>query len=159
MPRVAGQVRAWALWCGVVVLTTGTGSAGQSAQGTVGAESAFEVATVRHPDPAARYHKGGFYGEPGGRVFLGVNVKMLVELAFNLRDFQVTGGPEWANAGWAISDWYDINAVPPDSSSSRRITVSNAEPTGEQRAMLRMLLRERFGFRYHMETRQREVYF
>jgi uncharacterized protein (TIGR03435 family) len=123
------------------------------------AEPEFEAVTIKHPDPAARYHKAGFYGQPGGRVFLGVNVRMLVETAFNLHHFQVKGGPEWASAGWSISDWYDINAVPPDSSASRKITVGNAEPTAEQRAMLQTLLRERFGFRYHMETREGEVYF
>jgi len=123
------------------------------------AEPQFEAVTIKHPDPAAQYHKAGFYGTPGGRVFLGVNVRMLVEYAFDLRDFQVAGGPEWVNAGWSISEWYDINAVPPDSSASRKIPVANAEPTSEQRAMLRSVLRERFGFRYHMEMREGEVYF
>lgn len=122
-------------------------------------EPEFEAVTIKHPDPAAKYHLAGFYGKPGGRVFLGVNVRTLVEYAFDLRDFQVTGGPEWVNSAWSISEWYDIEAVPPDSSPSRKIPVSNAEPTSEQRAMLRSLLRARFGFRYHMEENQGEVYF
>jgi uncharacterized protein (TIGR03435 family) len=145
----------------IVAVINGWGLVSAQATGNasgIRAEPEFEAVTIKHPDPAARYHMSGFYGKPGGRVFLGVNVGMLVEYAFDPRDFQVTGGPEWVNTGWSLSDWYDIDAVPPDSSTSRKIPVANAEPTSEQRAMLRSVLREHFGFRYHMETRQGEVY-
>jgi uncharacterized protein (TIGR03435 family) len=146
----------------VVLMASGWAFAGAQAPAAASgtrSEPEFDAVTIKLPDPAGRSHMAGFYGKPGGRVFLGVNLRMLVEYAFDLRDFQVTGGPDWANAGWSISDWFDINAVPPDSSPSRRIPVANAEPTSEQRAMLRTLLRDRFGFRYHMESRQGDVYF
>ncbi len=114
---------------------------------------AFEAATIKPPDPGARYRKFGFYGEPGGRVFFGGFVKMLVELAFSLQDYQVTGDPSWAS-----SQWFDINAVPPETSLSRNIEVRNAEPTPEQRLMLQSLLADRFGLKFHFETREGEVY-
>ncbi len=101
---------------------------------------AFEVATIKPPDPAARFQKAGFYGEVGGRVFFGGNIKMLVENAFDLQHYQVAGGPDWT-----ASQWFEINALPPDASLSRNVKVSNAEPTSEQRLMLQSLLRDRFG--------------
>jgi uncharacterized protein (TIGR03435 family) len=114
---------------------------------------AFDAATIKPPDPGARYQKAGFSGEPGGRVFIGGNIKMLVEYAFNLQDYQVGGGP-----GWTSSQWFEINAVPPDTSLSRNIKVRNAEPTSEQRLMLQSLLADRFGFKFHLETKEGEVY-
>jgi uncharacterized protein (TIGR03435 family) len=95
----------------------------------------------------------GFYGDPGGRVFFGGDVKMLVEFAFNLRDYQIAGGPSWT-----ASQWFEINAVPPETSPSRSIKVHNAEPTPEQRLMLQSLLRDRFGLKSHLETKEGEVF-
>jgi uncharacterized protein (TIGR03435 family) len=114
---------------------------------------AFDAATIKPPDPGARFRKAGFYGEPGGRIFFGGNIKMLVEFAFGLQDYQVAGGP-----GWIASQWFEINAVPPEISPSRNIKVSNAEPTSEQRLMLQSLLLDRFGFKFHLETKAGEVY-
>ena len=51
-----------------------------------------------------------------------------------------------------------MNAVPPEASPSRNIKVQNAEPTSEQRLMLQSLLRDRFSFKYHLETKKGEVY-
>jgi uncharacterized protein (TIGR03435 family) len=113
----------------------------------------FDAATIKPPDPAARLRPLGFYGSPGGRVFWGGNVKQLVEFAFGLQDYQVVGGPVWIN-----SQQFDINAVPPENSPSRNIKVRNAEPTPEQRLMLQSLLRDRFGLKYHMTTKDGEIY-
>lgn len=113
----------------------------------------FDAATIKPPDPAARHRKAGFYGEPGGRVFFGGTLKMLVHDAFNLQDYQITGGPNWI-----ASQWFEINAVPPDKSQSHSIEVRRAEPTAEQRLMLQSLLRDRFGFKFHLESKEGEVY-
>jgi uncharacterized protein (TIGR03435 family) len=73
--------------------------------------------------------------------------------AFNLQGYQVAGGPDWTT-----SQWFEVHAVPPDSSSSREIKVRNANPTAEQRLLLQSLLRDRFGFRFHPESKEGEVY-
>ena len=112
----------------------------------------FDAATIKPPDPGAS-RKVGFYGEPGGRVFFGGTIRMLVEVAFNLRDYQLAGGQD-ATA----SQWFEINAVPPEDSPSRQIRARNAEPASEQRLMLQSLLRDRFGFKFHFETKEGEVY-
>lgn len=114
---------------------------------------AFDAATIKPPNPAAKSRISGFVGEPGGRVFFGGRLKWLVMYAFNLQEYQISGGPEWAN-----SQWFEINAVPPDGSSSHEIKVRNAEPSAEQRLMLQALLRDRFGLKFHLETKEGEVY-
>jgi uncharacterized protein (TIGR03435 family) len=114
---------------------------------------AFGAATIKPPDPSASRRLAGFYGKPGGRIFYGGNIKMLVEYAFNLQTYQVSGGPDWLS-----TQWFEINAVPSETSPTHNIKVGNAEPTPEQRLMLQRLLRDRFGLKYHMETREGEVY-
>lgn len=114
---------------------------------------AFEVATIKPPNPKAPYRAQGFYGDPGGRIYFGGNIRMLVEIAFNLRDYQVAGGPGWVN-----SQWFEIHAIAPEGSPSRNIRARNVEPTAEQRLMLQSLLRDRFGFKFHFVTKDGEVY-
>ncbi|HEX4007273.1 MAG TPA: TIGR03435 family protein [Acidobacteriaceae bacterium] len=113
---------------------------------------AFEVASIKPPEPGADRIMG-FNGKPGGRVFFGGTVRMLVFYAFNVQRYQIVGG-----GGLIDSQWFCINAVPPADSPSRDIKLANADPTPEQRLMLQSLLRDRFGFRFHFETKQGEVY-
>jgi uncharacterized protein (TIGR03435 family) len=65
-----------------------------------------------------------------------------VQVAWNVKEFQVSGG-----AGWTGNDRYDIDAV-------------SAEPfkEGEYRTMLQALLSERFGLVIHRETRDKPGY-
>jgi uncharacterized protein (TIGR03435 family) len=114
---------------------------------------AFDAATIKPPDPAARYRLLGFYGEPGGRVIVNGNLKMLIEQAFGVQEYQISGGPSWIG-----SQQFDINAVPPETALSRNIKMRQAVPTAEQKLMLQSLLRDRFGFQYHLETRTGDVY-
>jgi uncharacterized protein (TIGR03435 family) len=116
----------------------------------------FDAATVKHHNPhdTNRYsNAAGFLGSPGGRVFFGGPAKMLVQFAYGLQDYQVTGGPDWAT-----SERFEINAVPSDNSPSRKIPIRTVEPTAEQRQMLQSLLRQRFGLQCHFETKEGEVY-
>jgi uncharacterized protein (TIGR03435 family) len=113
----------------------------------------FDAATIKTPDPKAPSRVAGFYGYPGGRVFFGGYIKVLVEDAFNLQDYQVAGNPDWVS-----SQWFEINAVPPEASPSRNIKLRNAEPTSEQRLMLQSLLRDRCGLKIHFEMKEGKVY-
>ena len=128
-------------------------STAPSQSGTVAGDlPKFDAAAIKPPVPGAG-RKAGFFGEPGGRVFIGGMVWMLVEIAFNLQDYQLAG-----NRDGIASKWFEINAVPPENSPSRQITVRNGEPTPEQRLMLQALLRDRFGLKSHFETREGDVY-
>jgi uncharacterized protein (TIGR03435 family) len=135
-------------------LTLATPSASSQSAPASANLPAFDAATIKPPNPKADGRIAGFYGNPGGRIFFGGNIRMLVHDAFDLQDYQVAGGPDWTS-----SQWFEINAVPPENSPSRNITVRNAEPTAEQRLMLRSLLIDRFGFKFHFEAKEGEVYF
>ncbi len=111
----------------------------------------FDTATIKPAAPNAP-RNAGFYGYPGGRVFFGGFIKSLVEDAFNLQDYQLAGGPNWIS-----SQWFEINAVSLEASTSRNIKTLHGELTSEQRLMFQSLLRDRFGFKYHFETKQSEV--
>jgi uncharacterized protein (TIGR03435 family) len=114
---------------------------------------AFDAATIKPPDPKASGRLAGFHSNPGGRIFFGGRVKWLVEFAFGLQDYQVSEGP-----GWIDSQWFEINAVPPESSLSKNIKLGSGQPTPEQRLMLQSLLRDRFGFKFHFESKEGDVY-
>ena len=67
---------------------------------------------------------------------------VLIQLAYNVRDFQVLGTPSWAN-----SDRYDINAK-----------TEGGTNFDQMRPMLQSLLRERFRLTFHRETKEVSVY-
>ena len=80
--------------------------------------------------------------EPGGRFLGNATLKQLVVYAFDVRDYQVEGGPKWLT-----TDYFDVKAV------------AGFDATAvEMRGLVRALLAERFGFRSHTDTRQAPVY-
>jgi uncharacterized protein (TIGR03435 family) len=69
-------------------------------------------------------------------------LKQLIAEAFEVRDYQIDGGPPWLT-----TDYFDITAN----------AGADATPA-DVKAMLRTLLAERFGLRTRSETRQAPVY-
>jgi uncharacterized protein (TIGR03435 family) len=136
------------------ILATSIAS-GQMPAANVSSRPAFDAATIKPSD----LNKGGaigFYSYPGGRVHMGFSsVKLLLYFAYGVKDFQISGGPDWI-----ATDRYDIEAVPPETSPSRaqKIAPFKIAPTDEQRQMLQSLLADRFAFKSHMETREGLVY-
>jgi uncharacterized protein (TIGR03435 family) len=113
----------------------------------------FEVASVK---PSTSREIGGVYTYPGGRVgFRGCTLHYLIEQAFDIQEFQVSGGP-----GWIEDERFDIDAKPPASSQSSKSMppYAKAPPNDEQRQMLQSLLVERFQLKYRRETREGPVY-
>ena len=80
---------------------------------------------------------------PGGRFTATMaSLKMLVGYAFEVRDYQIEGGPKWL-----ATDYFDIAAT------------ANSDVTApEIRTMLKALLTERFGLRARLESRQAPVH-
>jgi len=75
------------------------------------AQPSFEVASVKS---WTSHELGGVYVYAGGRVeFRGCTLLYLIQQAYNLQAFQVSGGP-----GWKDDERYDIDAKPPASSQS-----------------------------------------
>ena len=67
---------------------------------------------------------------------------MLIQYAFDVLQAQIVSGPDWV-----ISERYDIAAK-----------AAADSQVDEIRAMLRLLLEDRFGLKYHWETRQAAIY-
>jgi uncharacterized protein (TIGR03435 family) len=95
---------------------------------------AFEVASIKLSDPNAM----GLPRRIGpDSLTTRDSLKGLIMLAYDVRDYQVAGGPAWAQ-----SEAYDIQAKAGSISSPRQI-----------RSMLQTLLADRFRLRLHRETR------
>ncbi len=91
--------------------------------------------------------------QPGGRVTLtNRTLRWLVQFAYStlessLHDFQIAGGPDWAE-----SDRFDVTAKMPGSPAPGPETANLA------RVMLRALLAERFQLKVRTEARELPVY-
>jgi uncharacterized protein (TIGR03435 family) len=103
-------------------------------------QPAFEAASIK-PNNG---------GKPGSGISLYPNrikvinstLKFCVGVAWNVKDFQVSGG-----SGWLDSERYDIDAV-----------AASPFTQAESRIMMRTLLAERFGLVVHTETQERPGY-
>lgn len=121
---------------------------------SVFAQPAFEVASIKPSPPAGML---GYLTYPGGRVRCGhCTLEMLITYAFDIQQFQISGGPDWIH-----TERYELDARVPSSSESSKAnpSVPNAPMTTEQRAMLATLLKDRFQLRFHRETGNAPVYF
>ena len=102
----------------------------------------FEVATIKPIDPAAP-HSNGLNVYPGGRIVLrGYSLKSLIETAFNLSYWQVSGGEPWL-----LENLYDVEAKPSQDSPPIHYDVRYTWWRIEDprlRQMLQALLIDRF---------------
>src|ERR1039457_3051481 len=87
---------------------------------------AFEVASVK---PSAITAGSWVRFLPGGRLSAASWLKQLIQIAYGVEDYQVSGGPSWLT-----SQWYEIEAKAANASADR----------SEMTAMLRSLIEERF---------------
>jgi uncharacterized protein (TIGR03435 family) len=109
----------------------------------------FEVASVKPGDPNNRQVCVCF--DPPGR-FIGVNVtlKMLIVDAYNVRNHQISGGPNWL-----ASAKFDIEAKMPRATP---IPAGLDGPPQILRLIEQSLLEERFKLAVHRETRAEQLY-
>jgi uncharacterized protein (TIGR03435 family) len=115
---------------------------------------AFEVASVKLSGP--RDFGVGMLTYSGGRIVITqFTLKMLIQHAYGLHSFQVSGGPKWAD-----ETPYYVTAKPPDSSPSSKYKTRNPKlPAPEEELlMLRTLLAERFKLKVHEEAKEGRVY-
>ena len=100
----------------------------------------FEAASIR---PSSSGRKGFSIGTDHGN-FTATNctLKFLIQYAYGVKDFQISGGP-----GWLDSEIYDI------------VAKAKGVPTDSQFAlMMRELLTERFRLAVNRETKEGSVY-
>jgi len=104
-------------------------------------EPKFEVASIRASEPGAR---GATLYAPTPERFAAssITVKGLIAFAYDVRDFQISGGPKWLD-----SNLYDVVARP------------EGDITGDHvMAMLRSLLTDRFGLKIDHITQELPVF-
>jgi len=98
----------------------------------------FEVASVKPQAPGDT--RGSIAPSPGAFIAYGIPLKILIEIAYHVKDYQISGGPDWIE-----TDHYDVSAKAPE----------GFIPTGKQlQPMLQALLADRFQLKLHRETRQ-----
>ncbi len=110
----------------------------------------FEVASVK---PGGGLGGLTRYLPNGGIQFTGVTLKLLVEIAYGVRPFQVIGGP-----GWIETDGYEIDARPPIDSANPADPATLSREQKKVGERLRSLLADRFGLTLYQETREQPVY-
>lgn len=100
----------------------------------------FEAASIK-PNTSGR-PGSGISTYPARIKVINSSLKFCIQVAWNVKDFQVAGG-----AGWMDAERYDIDAVA-------------AEPfkKDEYREMLKKLLADRFGLAIHSETQDKQGY-
>jgi len=103
-------------------------------------DASFEVVSVKASAPAGNKSSTGW--EPNRLFAYGVNLKQLIEWAYQITDIQVSGGP-----GWMDSKFFDVEAK-----------ADGAHTRDELLRMLQPALADRFKVAVHRETRQLPVY-
>jgi uncharacterized protein (TIGR03435 family) len=106
---------------------------------------AFEVASIHLHQGAVRNIGRSSSGGPE-MTFVANTMRDLIMAAYDLRAYQIDGANGWMTSE---TDRYDIATRAP----------GDSKPSEEQiRGMLQTLLAERFGFKFHRDTREMAVY-
>ena len=113
-----------------------------SAPKTEAAPQSFEVASIKPSEAQAglmsvRNSPGGMYSASG------ITAKALIQQAYDVQDYQISGGPSWL-----ASDRYNINAKAETPNINRE----------QMRNLLRSLLAERFNLKLNRETKELPIY-
>ncbi|HEX7362621.1 MAG TPA: M56 and DUF3738 domain-containing protein, partial [Bryobacteraceae bacterium] len=132
------------------------GRAQTTAAESSGAKPKFEVASIKPDKSGGRNVMLGV--SRGGRFHAeNVTLKLLIEMAYRVKDSQLTGGPNWIN-----SEHYDIEAKPADSVAGKFATRTGIGPSSEQdqlmRLMVQSLLADRFKLMLGRSTKELPIY-
>jgi bla regulator protein blaR1 len=139
----------------LMILATGRTFAQSSA-----APLTFEVASIK-PSSGDEHRVAMMFQPGGGFRATGATLKMLLTLAYDVREFQISGGPNWIS-----SDRFDITARPersasqePPTNDPRPMSDSQRKTMQEQMAQrLQALFADRFQLVVHRETKEQQVY-
>src|SRR4249919_398317 len=133
----------------VASLAGGAALAAQAPQAPAGAP-AFEVASVKPNNSGDG--RVMMQNQPGRYIATNVTLRLLIRNAYQLQDFQISGGP-----GWMASDHFDINAKVPDEYRDLP-PMRPGSGSGPLQLMIRALLVDRFKLTVHNETKDSPIY-
>jgi uncharacterized protein (TIGR03435 family) len=95
----------------------------------------------------------GIRFQPGRFSTTGATVKQLIALAYDVRDFQVSGGPSWIS-----SDKYDIDAKEPDALAEELAKLPPDQRREKMGLLIQSLLADRFQLKVSHGTKELPVY-
>jgi uncharacterized protein (TIGR03435 family) len=134
----------------VVVISLEIGSRAIDVTAQEASQQDFEVASIKRSEPGnARGSTFEFLPGGGLRIANGT-LRAILETAYDVREFQILGGPGWVN-----SERYDILARSADSLANGAGTPNDVKAI---RLRLQALLRQRFNLDVHRETRELPEY-
>jgi uncharacterized protein (TIGR03435 family) len=116
---------------------------------TVSGLPQFEVASIKPSDPANPQKSSNLRGDR--LVATNYSLRNLIQIGWNVRSFEVLGGPAWLD-----SEKYNVDAKP---AVPLDMFGPPAEGIDKVRLMVQSLLADRFKLRLHTETREMSVYF
>lgn len=109
------------------------------------AQSQFDVVSVK-PSAPDEHNRFMMQNQPGGAFRLaGVPLRMLIMQAYDVKVFQLSGGPDWIR-----TDRWDITA--------KAEGVEGRLPRPRLNPMLQALMADRFQLKIHNETKEMPVY-
>lgn len=112
--------------------------------------ASFEVATVRPSDQPAG---NSSMNSTGDRMEATMTARSLIEYAYGLRDFELSGGPGWLNdASWKVQ----ATIQPPDPQAQDE--EARKARINRHMQMVQSLLVDHFKLQCHMTTRELPVY-
>src|SRR5215475_8277005 len=134
----------------VVVLSLEIGSRVIDVTAQAPSQQDFEVASIKRSEPGNLRGSTFEFLTGGGLRIANGTLRAILETAYDVREFQILGGPGWVN-----SERYDILA------RSAASLANGAGATNDVKAVrlrLQALLRQRFNLEVHRETRELPEY-
>ncbi|HEY6250018.1 MAG TPA: TIGR03435 family protein [Candidatus Angelobacter sp.] len=123
----------------------------QSPQPAPTPSPSFEVASIK-PNKADD-QRMMFRMTPDGFSASGVPLKLLIEFAYNIKDFQISGGP-----GWIDSERYDIDAKMDEANIEAIKKMPRDQAVEQRRLMVQSLLADRFKLKVTHSNKELPIY-
>jgi uncharacterized protein (TIGR03435 family) len=109
--------------------------------------SHFEIVSIK-PSMEINTNKGIRYSPDGGFRAANYSLKDLIRLGWDVRAFQITGGPDWLDA-----ERYDVQTKP-----DVPFNPLSGQGDGRLREMVRSMLQDRFRLQLHQQKKEMSVY-
>ncbi len=145
------------LGCALTLLATGWGvgvaaqapASGEAAASATAQLPAFDVVSIKTHKDEGMMMRIGVSATPDGFQADGVPLQMLIRQAFGVSEDRILNEPDWAR-----SSRFDINAkvAPEDAPKLKAMSMQ------QRSAMILLVLEDRFGLKYHHETKELQVY-
>jgi bla regulator protein blaR1 len=130
--------------CAFILLFSGAAVFAQPAE----KKPVFEAASIKPPDP--NYSGSGWNTSTGRITVRNMTLRQLVMLAYDVKDYQVSGGPKWLD-----DDRYTIVAKLEDAGQP---APRGKENDARLRLAMQSLLADRFRMAMHTESREMSAY-